>query len=100
MSDFEMAKRDAADAAANSDQLAQIVALLQAQQLIQAQPPAAPPAVRPPGSAVKWIGVGVGGSVFLLAFALSAVALAISAVALTVCVLVLRSVWQDVRKSG
>ncbi|URN12491.1 hypothetical protein LUW77_14930 [Streptomyces radiopugnans] len=41
---------------------------------------------------------GVGGSVFLLAVAVSAVAVAVSAVALTVCLLVLRSVWQDIRR--
>ncbi|RPK93789.1 hypothetical protein [Streptomyces sp. ADI98-10] len=101
MSDLEKAARDAVDAQANSEQVALILAVLQAQQLNQPQqPPVPPPAVRPAGSAAKWIGIGMGGSVFLVAFALSAVAVAISAVALTVCVLVLRSVWQDVRKSG
>lgn len=50
------------------------------------------------GGAGKWIGMGIGGSVFLLTVALSAVAVAISTVALTICVLILRSVWQDLRK--
>ena len=99
MSDLEKAARDAVDAQANSEQVALILAVLQAQQLTQQQPPA-PTAPRPAGSAAKWIGIGVGGSVFLAAFAVSAVAVAISAVALTVCVLVLRSVWQDVQRKG
>ncbi|GGS27897.1 hypothetical protein F2B00_00290 [Streptomyces parvus] len=101
MSDLEKAARDAVDAQANSEQVALILAVLQAQQLAQGGAPSAypaPPAVRPARSAAKWIGIGIGGSVFLIAFALSAVAVAISAVALTVCVLVLRSVWQDVQR--
>ncbi|WP_128817432.1 hypothetical protein [Streptomyces sp. S063] len=99
MSDFQKAKQDAVDAAANSDQLAQIVALLQAQQLVPQQPPTPTPvAPQSSGGAAKWIGIGVGGSIFLITVALSAVAVAISAAALTVCLLVLRSIWQDVRK--
>ncbi|MEU9258559.1 hypothetical protein AB0D68_08715 [Streptomyces sp. NPDC048212] len=98
MSDLENAAREAVDAAHNSEQLALITALLQAQQLTQQQTCQHPPAARSSGSAAKWVGIGVGGSVFLLAVAVSAVAVAISAVALTVCLLVLRSVWQDIRK--
>ncbi|MEU1772636.1 hypothetical protein ABZ501_06465 [Streptomyces sp. NPDC019922] len=100
MSDFEKAARDATDAAANSEQVALILALLQAQQLTQqpVTPPAPAPAPRASGGTAKWVGIGAGGSVFLLALAVSAVAVAISAVALTICVLVLRSVWQDIRK--
>lgn len=97
MSDFEKAAKDAVDAAANSEQLALIAAVLQAQQLTQ-QPPAPAPAAPSSGSAAKWIGIGMGGSVFLVAFALSAIAVAISAVALTACVLILRSVWRDVQR--
>lgn len=101
MSDIEQAARDAVDAAHNSEQLALITAVLQAQQLTQQQAPCQhPPAVRSSGSAAKWVGIGVGGSALLLAVAVSAVAVAVSAVALTVCLLVLRSVWQDIRKSG
>ncbi|WP_030342249.1 hypothetical protein [Streptomyces californicus] len=99
MSDLEKAARDAVEAQANSEQLALIAAVLQAQQFTQQRP--APPAAAPSsGGAAKWIGIGLGGSIFLIAFAVSAVAVAISAVALTVCVLVLRSVWQDIRKSS
>lgn len=98
MSDLEKAARDAVDAQANSEQVALILAVLQAQQLAQQQPPAPSATVRPAGSAAKWVGIGVGGSALLLAVAVSAIAVAISAVALTVCLLVLRSVWQDVRR--
>lgn len=102
MSDFDQAKRDAADAAANSDQLAQIVALLKAQQLLPQQPPAlAPAAPSSSGGTAKWIaiglGVGVGAPIFLVAFALSAIAVGITAVALTICLLVLRAMWQDLK---
>lgn len=99
MSDLNKAAQDATDAAANSEQVALILAVLQAQQLAQ-QPVITPPpapAPRASGSVAQWIGIGVGGSALLLAVAVSAVAVAISAVALTVCVLVLRSVWQDIR---
>ena len=101
MSDLEKAARDAVDAQANSEQVAMILAVLQAQELTRQQhqqpvPPA--PVARSSGGAAKWIGIGVGGSVFLLTVAVSAMAVAISAVALTICVLVLRSVWQDIRK--
>ncbi|MEU0977998.1 hypothetical protein ABZ488_02145 [Streptomyces griseus] len=98
MSDFDQAKRDAADAAANSDQLAQIAALLRAQQLTPQQSSAPVPAVPSPGGgAAKWIGIGIGGSIFLVAFALSAIAVAITAVALTFCLLLLRAMWQDIK---
>ncbi|MFD8471902.1 hypothetical protein ACFV2E_07560 [Streptomyces globisporus] len=96
MSDFEKAAKDAVEAAANSQQLALIAAVLQAQQLTQ-QPPAPAPAAPSSGSAAKWIGIGIGGSVFLLTVAVAAVAVAISIAGLTICILVLRSVWQDVK---
>lgn len=99
MSDLNKASQDAVDAAANSQQLALIAALLQAQQLAQPpvcqHPPAAP---RQPSNTSKWVAAGIGGSVLLITVAVSAVAVAISAVALTICLLVLRSVWRDVTK--
>ncbi|MFH9293863.1 hypothetical protein [Streptomyces sp. NPDC017520] len=98
MNDFEKAAKDAVDAAANSEQLALIAAVLQAQQLTQQQPAApAPAAPQSSGGAAKWIGIGIGGSIFLVAFALSAIAVAITAVALTICLLVLRAMWQDIK---
>jgi hypothetical protein len=96
MSDIEKAARDAVDAAANTEQVALILAVLQAQQLVQQQP-APVPAQHAPGGAAKWVGIGVGASVLLLTVAVSAVAVAISAVALTVCVLVLRGMWADMK---
>ncbi|MER6601846.1 hypothetical protein [Streptomyces parvus] len=102
MSDFEKAAKDAVEAAANSEQLALIAAVLQAQQLTQQQPPAPAPAAPPSGgSNAKWVGIGaavlVGGPFFLLAF--TAAALGVAAVALSVAILalVLRSVWQDIK---
>ncbi|MFJ5046372.1 hypothetical protein [Streptomyces sp. NPDC088719] len=102
MSDFDQAKRDAADAAANSDQLAQIVALLKAQQLTQQQPLApAPAATSSSGTNAKWIGIGaavvVGGPLFLLAFTAAALGIAAVAVSVAILALVLRSVWQDIK---
>ncbi|WP_406348140.1 hypothetical protein OHA44_15335 [Streptomyces sp. NBC_00144] len=100
-SDIGAAAKDAVEAAHNSEQLALIQAVLRAQQLTQQQSPTAPPVPvqQSSGGAGKWIGIGIGASVFLLTVALSAVAVAISVVSLTVCVLVLRSVWHDIRKS-
>jgi hypothetical protein len=54
---------------------------------------------RPVGAgAGKWLAIGVGASVLVLSLALALVAVAVSVVALTVCALVLRAVWNDVRK--
>lgn len=109
MSDIEEAAKDAVEAAANSQQLALIAAVLQAQQLTQ-QPPAPVPAATPSsGSTVKWLVIGgvavIGGPFLFMSFAAAAmaaaataVALAISGVALTICLLILRSVWRSVRK--
>ncbi|MGW6456667.1 hypothetical protein ACWF94_12215 [Streptomyces sp. NPDC055078] len=101
--EIEKAAREAVEAARNSEQLALIAAVLQAQQLTQTQRPSEhasgrPEAVATSGSALKWLAIGAGGSVFMVAFALSAVAVAIAAVALTICVLVLRGMWVDARK--
>ncbi|MEV4918931.1 hypothetical protein AB0K47_19215 [Streptomyces tirandamycinicus] len=98
MSELEKAAREAVEAQANSEHLALIAAVLQAQHLVQQQPCQHPPAPVSSGSAVKWVGIGVGASVFLISVAVSAVAVAISAVALTICVLVLRGMWTDYRK--
>ncbi|MEV1054644.1 hypothetical protein [Streptomyces sp. NPDC049887] len=99
MSDLEKAAREAVEAQANSEQLALVMAVLQAQQLVQQQPAARPaPVQRSSVSPAAWVGIGVGASVFLITVAVSAVAVAISAVALTICVLVLRGMWADYRK--
>lgn len=101
MSDaIERAAKEAVDAASNTEQLALIAGLLKVQQITQQvqQPAPQQPVQQVSGGAAKWIGIGIGGSIFLLTVAVSAVAVAISAVALTICVLVLRSMWRDYQK--
>lgn len=99
MSDIEKAARDAVEAAANSEQLALITAVLKAQQLTQHQPnqcqhqaPKASPSVG------KWAAVAAAGSVCAISLALSAIAVAVGAVAVTCCLIVLRSMWRDFQK--
>lgn len=103
MSDIEKAAKDAVEAAANSEQLALIAAVLQAQQLTQQQTPAPAPAATPAnGNTVKWLviggGVAVGAPFFLIAFAIAAMATAITVMGATTCALVLYGVWRDIRK--
>lgn len=98
MSELERAARDAVEAQANSEQVAMVLAILQAQQLTQHQPaPAlAPVHQRPIGA---YVALGIGGAVALtglaMAAALLAVAVAVGAISATVCLLVLRSMWND-----
>ncbi|MFF1934325.1 hypothetical protein [Streptomyces sp. NPDC058228] len=97
----QVASADAVAAAQQSEQFAMMLAAVQAAQILQAQQPTPQqPVVQAAssGSAMKWLAIGMGGSALLLAVAVSAVAVAISAVALTICVLILRSVWQDISK--
>lgn len=98
---LDKAEAAAAEAAQNTDVVRIVAAVLAAQQLTQAQPQSAAPAPvqRPYGA---YVALGIGGAVALtflaMAAALLAVAVAVGAVAATVCVLVLRSVWQDMQK--
>lgn len=96
--ELSKASQEAIDAARQGERYAEILAVVAAVQAVQQQPAPPAPVVRTSGGAAKWIGIGVGGSVFLLTVAVSAMAVAISAVALTICVLILRSVWRDIRK--
>lgn len=97
------AARDATAAADNSQQLQLIAAVLQAQQLVNAQPQACQHAVpKEEFNAKKWLTIGglaaVGGCVacFLaMAFAVAATAVAIGGVCATGCLLVLRSMWRQ-----
>ncbi|WP_406321906.1 hypothetical protein [Streptomyces sp. NBC_01637] len=101
MSDIQKASQDAVEAARQSEQFAVILAAVTAAQQAQQQVTPcqhAQPVAQSGGGAAKWLAIGAGGSALLLAVAVSAIAVAISAVALTVCVLVLRSVWTEVRK--
>lgn len=100
-----LAKAEAAalEAAENTDVVRIVAAVLAAQQTTQQQlpPPAPRPVQRPVG---LYVAAGIGGAVALsflaMAAALLAVAVAVGAVATTVCVLVLRSVWQDMQRKG
>lgn len=105
MSDLEKAARDAADAEANARQLELITAVLQAQQLLQAQQPAPAPAPRPEFDTKKWVTIGglaiVGGgvaSVLAVAFAAAMIALAIGATCATGSFVILRSIWRETQK--
>jgi hypothetical protein len=103
VSDLEKAARDAVEAQANTEQLALIAAVLQAQQLTQQQVQSVQPAPVPQSSNVaKWVGLGIGGALALtplaMAAAMLAIAVGISAVALTICVLVLRGMWTQAQK--
>jgi EamA domain-containing membrane protein RarD len=104
MSDaLEKAEAAVRDAAANTDVLAIVAAVLATQQATQQQPaPAAPPTARRPVG--LYVAAGIGGAVALsflaMAAALLAVAVAVGAVAATVCVLVLRSMLNDLRKGN
>lgn len=104
MSDaLDKAEAAAAEAAQNTDVVRIVAAVLAAQQAVGGNPITsnAPPrpAQRPVG---LYVAAGIGGAVALtflaMAAALLAVAVAVGAVATTVCVLVLRSVWNDLRK--
>ncbi|MDJ0345964.1 hypothetical protein QMK19_30525 [Streptomyces sp. H10-C2] len=98
MTDINKASEEAVNAARQAEQFALMLAAIQAAQAVQQQPvPPPEPVQQSSGGAAKWIGIGVGGSVFLLTVAISAVAVAISAVALTACLIVLRSMWREYR---
>lgn len=98
MSDLEKAARDAVEAAQNSEQVALVLAVLQAQQLVQQQPPPAPPAPLQQPNTGKWIALGVAAPFLAVTLAISLVAFAITAVCLTICALVLKGLWDDFRK--
>lgn len=99
MSDLEKAAKDAVDAAANAKQLETITAILQAQQLLNAQQHTCQhQAPQQEFNAKKWLVIGGVGCVCALAFALASIAIAIGAVSLTACLLVLRSMWRDYQR--
>ncbi|MFF9036405.1 hypothetical protein ACF090_13145 [Streptomyces sp. NPDC014892] len=98
--EISKAARDAVEAADNSEQLKLIAAVLQAQQLINAQQVATPAngVAKPEFDTKKWLVIGgVVVSVGLVG-ALFAVAIAIGATCATACLLILRSLWSDVQK--
>ena len=98
MSSIEKAAQAAAEAQANTEQTALILAVLQAQQLMQQQAPVQPAAPLKQPNTGKWIALAVACPFLAVTLAISAVAFAISVVALTICVLVLRGLWADYQK--
>ncbi|MFD5217486.1 hypothetical protein ACFWMH_07435 [Streptomyces tendae] len=100
MSDaLEKAEAAAREAAQNSVDIAQIVAVVLATQQAAQQQPAAPaPAPRPAFDAKKWIVIGGVLVPVALAGALFAVAITIAACAGTGCFLILRSIWHETQK--
>lgn len=99
MSDLEKAARDAVEAADNTRQMELILAVLQAQQLLNAQQQPAPaPVQHREFNATRWLVVGgvciAGG----LVASLFAIAVAVGAVSVAILALVLRSIWADVQK--
>ncbi|MFE9385841.1 hypothetical protein ACFYMO_21860 [Streptomyces sp. NPDC007025] len=95
MSDIEKASAEAVEAARQSDQLALMLAAVQAAKESQPAPCRHHQAPAGQGAAGKWVAIGIGGSFLAVSLAVSMVAFAIGAVALTVCLVVLRSVWTD-----
>ena len=97
---IQKAARDAIEAEANSEQLKLIVAVLQAQQLLntQQQPQCQHLAPKSSPNVGKWAAIAVAGSVAAISLALSAIAVAVGAVAVTCCLIILRGLWSDFQK--
>jgi hypothetical protein len=96
---LEKAEAAAREAAANTTEIAQIVAVVLAtQQLAQQQ--TTPPATAPVSTFDhrKWLTIGGLGIVGGLVASLFAVAVAIGAVSVAILALVLRSMWRDFQK--
>lgn len=99
MSDLEKAARDAVEAADNTRQIELIAAVLQAQQMLNAQqPPACQHPAKPEFDTKKWLVIGGVVTVGSLAASLFAVAVAIGAVSVAILALVLRAMWRDLQK--
>ncbi|QJS13199.1 hypothetical protein HKX69_29935 [Streptomyces argyrophyllae] len=100
MSDaLEKAEAAAREAAANTVDVAQIVAaVLATQQATQQQAPAPAAPARPEFDTKKWVvlgGLGIAGG---MVAALFAVAVAIGAVSVAILALVMRGLWRDFNK--
>ncbi|MGW3724160.1 hypothetical protein [Streptomyces sp. NPDC000851] len=110
MSDaLEKAARDAVEAADNTRQVELIAAVLQAQQLLNAQQTSRQEVCRhqqqKPFDARKWLVIGglacAGGcvaSVMALAFAVAMTAVAVGGTCATACLIIVRSMWRDYQK--
>lgn len=101
MSDINQASAEAVEAARQGDRYAELLTAIHAAQIVQQlQQPAPPPVVQQPASssAVKWVAVAVGGSVFCIAFAFAAMALAIAALSVAMVALVSYGIYRDIRR--
>ncbi|MHB9862166.1 hypothetical protein [Streptomyces sp. YIM S03343] len=104
MSDaLDKARQDAQDAAQDTEMVRLVAAVLAAQEITRQQTPVPAPVRQPdPRPLGLYVAAGIGGAVALtflaMAAALLAVAVAVGAVSATVCLLVLRSLWQDLQK--
>ncbi|MFD7793615.1 hypothetical protein [Streptomyces sp. NPDC059759] len=96
---FAKAARDAVEASDNTEQLRLITAMLQAQQLTQPQPcQHQAPAKSRDFNYGKWLAIGAIAVAIAVCVALAAVAIAVAIACATVCLLIVWSVWRDVRK--
>ncbi|MGH3309740.1 MAG: hypothetical protein ACRDP3_04005 [Streptomyces sp.] len=101
MKEIEKASRDAVEAARQGDQFSLMLAAIQAAQQQPVRTVQAPaPVVKSSGGAAKWAGIGVAATFLSVAIAVSLVSAAIATVCLTVCVLILRDVWNSIRKGS
>ena len=100
MSDLNKASAEAVEAAKQGEQFALILAAITAAQVAQPQQQAPQPVIvqQPAGGTRKWIGIGVGGSIFLMTLAVCAVAVAVAAAAVALVAVVVWAIWRDVRK--
>ncbi|MGW1498939.1 hypothetical protein ACWCQW_10265 [Streptomyces mirabilis] len=93
------AAREAVEAADNTEQLKLIAAVLQAQQLTQTQPcQHQAPAQSRDFNYGKWLAIGGVACAIAVCVALAAVAIAVAVACATVCLLIVWSVWRDVRR--
>ncbi|KOG58437.1 hypothetical protein ABZT16_23790 [Streptomyces flaveolus] len=95
---LEKAEAAAREAAANTVDVAQIVAAVLATQQAAQQQPQAPAAPVQPFDAKKWVTIGGLGIAGGLVASLFAVAVAIGAVSVAILALVLRGLWRDYLK--
>ena len=99
LSPLDKAEAAARDAAANTDVVRIVAAVLATQQATQQQAVPPPPAPARRGIPASYVVLGIVGAgavtALAMAAALLAVAVAIGGTCATVCLLVLRSMWRD-----
>ena len=101
--DIQKAARDAVEAADNTELIRTIAAVLAAQQLAQAQQQPAPQQAcqhqhKQGRSAGEWLAIGGAVCVGSIGLAFVSIAIAIAACCATGCFLILRHLWNDLRK--